>query len=387
MRILFVAPWIPAAVRPRSLALLRLLGADHDVHFLGLVHDPAEARLAELLPVSERTLVPNRRMGSMLRSFRALVTGRSLQQGYASPRSLSAAFERKLNEWRPDVVHLNVFRTVHLVEACGSTPVIVDLDEFRSEYYEQLASDDAGVAWRALGRVEARRMRAREDDLVRMRVPLMVSAPQTPGEERPNTFVVRSPCDFPVRHLSGQPEPIVLFVGRLSYEANVTGLLWFVRECWADIRRAVPDAKLRIVGTDPPRAVRALAGDGIEIHPNAPDVEPHYARAAVAIAPIFRGTGVQMKLIQSLSAGVPTVTTATVAARAGVQDGVQVRSADDPAGWVAAVCGLLGQGVAAERLAAGGREWAVAHHSSTAVRRQLDAAYASVVGDAVADSR
>ncbi|SCG18105.1 Glycosyltransferase involved in cell wall bisynthesis [Micromonospora echinofusca] len=378
MKILFVAPWIPASVRPRSLVILEMLAAEHDVRFLGLVHDEEEARLAELLPVKERTLVPNPRVGSMLRSARALGTGVSLQTGYASPKALTDALRRELDDFQPDVVHLNVFRTVHLVEACGSTPVIVDLDEFRSEYYEQLASHGPSPAWRALGRVEAPRMRAREDKLVGMGVPLMLSAPSLPGQERPNTFLVRSPCDFSVQRQAGPIAPTVLFVGRLSYEANVNGLMWFARECWQGIRDAVPDARLRIVGTDPPKAVQELVGNGIELHANAPAVEPHYTDAAVAIAPIFRGTGVQLKLIQAMSAGVPSVTTSMVADRAGVADGVHVRVADDRAGWIAAVSGLLSAPETAARLAANGREWVAAHHSSAAVRLQLQAAYASL---------
>lgn len=59
MKILFVAPWVPSQLRPRSLALLQMLAADHEVRFLSLVHDEAEARLADDLPVLDRTLVPN----------------------------------------------------------------------------------------------------------------------------------------------------------------------------------------------------------------------------------------------------------------------------------------------------------------------------------------
>jgi glycosyltransferase involved in cell wall biosynthesis len=381
MKILFVAPWVPAPIRPRSLALLRMLAADHEIRFMALVRHEAEAQLADALPVGKRLLVPHGRTGSMLKSLKALGTGVSLQQAYASPSGLSVSLAHQLAAWRPDVVHLNVFRTVHLVEECGPTPVIVDLDEFRSEYYEQLAAHGPNLAWQALGRIEAGRMRAREDDLVRTGVPIMLSAPQQPGHERPNTYLVRSPYDFvpppgSERVITGGP--VVLFVGRLTYEANVSGLLWFVRECWAGIRAAVPDARLRIVGTDPPRAIRALAGNGIEIRSNVPEVEPHYAAASVAIAPIFRGTGVQLKLIQALAAGVPTVTTGMVAWRAGVADGVQVRVADDPASWVDAVAALLRQPGEAGRLAANGRAWAVAHHSSAAVHRKLQAAYAAL---------
>jgi glycosyltransferase involved in cell wall biosynthesis len=376
MKVLFVAPWIPSAIRPRSLALLDMLAADHDVRFLALARHAAEAQRAYALPVARPTVVRNDLIGSMLRTLRALGSGVSLQQAYASPRALRLAFERELDAWQPDLVHLNVFRTVHLVESGAGTPVIIDLDEFRSEYYEQLAAHGPSLPWRALGRVEAGRMRAREDALVRMGVPMMVSAPLPPGQERPNTVVVRSPCDFPLRSARAAA-PIVLFVGRLTYEANVSGLAWFVRACWAGIRRAVPDATLRIVGSDPPRRIRSLLGDGVELYANVADVEPHYAAASVAIAPIVRGTGVQMKLIQALSAGVPTVATPAVAARAGVQDGVHVMVADDPDGWVAAVCHLLREGDSNDvlKLSTAGREWAVANHSSAAVRRQLAAAY------------
>jgi polysaccharide biosynthesis protein PslH len=383
MKILFVAPWIPSPTRPRSLAFLSMLADEHDVGFLGLVRHADEARLAGALPVERRTLVPNSRTGSMVRSLAALGTGRPLQQGYASPRGLRRAFDEILDRWRPDAVHLNVFRTVHLVEASRTTPLVVDLDEFRSEYYEQLGAHGPNLAYRALGRVEGPRMRSREEALVRAGVPLMVSAPSLAGEHRPNTYLVRSPCDFAMRTGPEPARPTVLFVGRLTYEANVSGLAWFVRRCWPEIRRAIPDAQLRIVGSSPPRAVRSLAGDDVAVQPDVADVEPHYAAASVAIVPIFRGTGVQMKLIQALMAGVPTVATTAAADRAGVRDGVHLRVADDRAGWIEAVTGLLGGGSPGRRLATAGREWAVAHHSPAAVRAQLNDSYAAATGHAV----
>lgn len=377
MKILFVAPWMPSTYRPRSLAFLEILAEEHEVAFLALTHDDNEVREAEALPVANRSLVPNTKAGAMVRSLRSLVTGQSLQTGYADPGGLRAELRRMLDEWKPDVVHLNVFRTAHLVEECGDVPVVIDLDEFRSEYYEQLAETGSNLAWRALGRVEQRRMKAREDKLVDMRVPIILSAPDLSGQERPGTFVVRSICDFPLQPHTAQA-PTVLFVGRLSYEANIEGLMWFVRDCWPGIRQAVPDARLRIVGQDPPRSVKALVGNGIELVANAPRIEPHYGDATVAIAPIFRGTGIQMKLIQALSAGVPTVTSDMVAARAGVRDGEHVRTAEDPQGWIAATAELLTTPRERERLAVNGREWAVANHSSAAVRGQLAVAYAAV---------
>lgn len=377
MKILFVAPWIPSKIRPRSLALLELLGTDHDIHFLGLTSSEEEVRQAQELPVERTVLVPRNRAASMLRTAAALPTRTSLQQAYASVPGLSAALSEELRQWRPDAVHLNVFRTVHLVERCAPVPVIVDLDEFRSEYYSQLA-ETAGLPWKLVGRIEASRMRAREDALVAMGVPLMVSAPFGPGEERPNTYVVRSPYDHPDAGNAHATERSVLFVGRLTYEANVAGLLWFIENCWPGVKKLVPDARLDIVGTNPPGSVQAHGGNGIEIHANVPDVTPYYHRAAVAIVPTWRGTGVQMKLIQALAAGVPTVATPEVARRAGVRHDHEVAVGADAQAWVAELAGLLNDPARGQRLSAAGKRWALDNHSSKAVRSQLAEAYSAL---------
>ncbi|RNL99060.1 glycosyltransferase [Micromonospora solifontis] len=321
--------------------------------------------------------MPRNRIPSMVRCAAALPTGTSLQQAYADVPQLSTALAGELRQWQPDVVHLNVFRTVHLVERCAPVPVIVDLDEFRSEYYHQLART-AGPKWKLVGRIEAPRMQAREDALVANGVPLMVSAPFGPGEERPNTYVVRSPYDHPEDGTPRATEPRVLFVGRLTYEANVDGLLWFLKNCWPEVRKLVPGAVLDIVGTDPPASVQAFRGSDVEIHANVPDVAPYYPRASAAIVPVWRGTGVQMKLIQALAAGVPTVTTPEVARRAGVRHDHEVVVGADARSWASELSGLLTDPARGQRLAAAGKRWALDFHSSNAVRDQLAAAYAAV---------
>jgi len=116
MKILFVAPWIPSSHRPRSLAFLEILAAQHEVAFLAMPHNEGEVERANSLPVADRTLVPNPRAGALTRSLKSLVTGESLQTGFANSKAFTAALRQKLADWRPDVVHLNVFRTAHLVE-------------------------------------------------------------------------------------------------------------------------------------------------------------------------------------------------------------------------------------------------------------------------------
>ena len=97
----------------------------------------------------------------------------------------------------------------------------------------------------------------------------------------------------------------VLFLGDLQFGPNITGLEWFLRECWGDVRAAVPDAKLRIVGRGLSEQNRATwAGiAGVEIVGFTTDIRGEYARAACTIAPIHWGGGTKIKVVESAALG------------------------------------------------------------------------------------
>ena len=57
------------------------------------------------------------------------------------------------------------------------------------------------------------------------------------------------------------PDPIVMFLGSMDWEANIDGVEYFCREMWPQIRAAVPNAIFRIVGRRPGSRVRRLASD------------------------------------------------------------------------------------------------------------------------------
>src|SRR5207253_629452 len=51
---------------------------------------------------------------------------------------------------------------------------------------------------------------------------------------------------------------VLAFLGRMDYFPNVDGVLWFAREVLPRIRRSVPEATFRIIGSNPTPAVRKL---------------------------------------------------------------------------------------------------------------------------------
>lgn len=101
-----------------------------------------------------------------------------------------------------------------------------------------------------------------------------------------------------------------LFAGVMDYKPNVDAVLWFVNNCWAEIKTKVPNAHLTIAGMNPETKIKALSKDSsIEITGFVDDILPFFHRADAFIAPFQIARGVQNKVLQAMSCGIAVVAT------------------------------------------------------------------------------
>jgi glycosyltransferase involved in cell wall biosynthesis len=105
-------------------------------------------------------------------------------------------------------------------------------------------------------------------------------------------------------------EKRILFIGTLTWEANVDGLLWFFKEIWPELKKE-GTLKLDIIGKNPdPRLIQAALGDdNVSFLGFIEDLEPYYLRSRVFIVPLRFGSGIKVKLLNAMYRGIPTVTT------------------------------------------------------------------------------
>ena len=85
---------------------------------------------------------------------------------------------------------------------------------------------------------------------------------------------------------------------------------------------------LRLVGSSAPSRVLALAGDGISVHADVPDVRPYLDAAAVFASPIRLGGGMRVKILEALTAGKAVVASPIALAGLAVRDGDEVLAAE-----------------------------------------------------------
>ncbi len=146
----------------------------------------------------------------------------------------------------------------------------------------------------------------------------------------------------------------VLFVGGYAHPPNLDAALWLAREIMPLVWQEAPEVHLVLAGSKPPPELLALADGRIEVPGWVSDLGPFYARAHLSICPVRYGAGVKGKIIESLQAGVPVVTTAVGNEGLGLRDGIEALVGDTPEALAAGALALLRDPVLCARLVEAG---------------------------------
>ncbi len=110
-------------------------------------------------------------------------------------------------------------------------------------------------------------------------------------------------------HGRSHTEPLIVMLANFGSAANLDAAERLVTDVLPVIREHVPDARLRLVGTDPRSQLNAFCGNGIELTGEVPDVVPYLDAADVIVCPRAAGGGVTMSLLEALRRGKAVVST------------------------------------------------------------------------------
>jgi sugar transferase (PEP-CTERM/EpsH1 system associated) len=390
-RLLYLAHRFPLPLdrgdRIRNFHVLEHLAADNDVS-LGCLCDepPAPADVRRLGAMTRRLAVrPVTRAGRMWHAGRSWLTGRSLSEGMFASPPLAADIAGWTSVEPFDAVVLSASSLSPYLQVPGlaDVPLVADLVDVDSQKFFDYAAVTRGPK-RWLYAAEARRVRAAEARLGRRAACLTVVSEREAAvyrrfDDLADVRVIPNGVTLPPRPAGPGAGAECLFVGVLDYPPNVDAVTWFARHAWRAVRAAVPSAEFTIVGRDPSRAVRALAGlPGVNVVGPVPEVAPYLERAAVVVVPLRVARGIQNKLLEALAAGKAVVASPEALAPLRLKDGRDVVRAETPAEWVVAVTRLLSDADVRRRLGKAGRAYVARHHGWAANLRAL--------GDAVREA-
>ena len=218
--------------------------------------------------------------------------------------------------------------------------------------WERYAVSGSNLAVRLVAKMEAERVKKYEKNVCR-KADLIFAAPNdidmlaVTGVEKKKfreTYHLGddSQLAFPSIEFK-KTEKKILYVGTLNWEANIDGLLWFIQEIWPKVLQRDSEIKLDIVGGNPDeRIVQACQlQNNIRLLGFVDDLEQCFVDSRVFIAPLRFGSGIKVKVLNSMCRGLPIVTTSVGAEGIAVKNMVHMVIADTVEGYFDGIIQLM----------------------------------------------
>ncbi|MBV8673784.1 MAG: glycosyltransferase [Acidobacteriaceae bacterium] len=259
-------------------------------------------------------------------------------------------FATKLQELLPahDGVLAHLIRTGSYLSDCKLPKVLEMTDAISLTYSRGSRLTQNGIVSALAYRWEARRLIRYERSIVdHFDLSILVSRVDRDFLLRPDSsasvYVCPNGVDASALPFQYRPDgATIIFIGNNTALHNVDGILYFVEEILPRVRSRNPRAQFKVIGRISDRLRRRLQREAkVIVTGSVQSVADEARSASVAVCPIRFGAGVQNKLLEYLSLGIPAVTSAIGQEGLAARDQVHLLLAETQDEWVDRVCELL----------------------------------------------
>lgn len=164
----------------------------------------------------------------------------------------------------------------------------------------------------------------------------------------------------------------IIFVGNMEYLPNAEAVDFIVEKLAPRILNEIRNVRFLMVGRKPRKL---LSTPGLVFTGIVQNVAQYLVASDVAIAPLLRGSGSRLKVLEYLSCGLPVVSTSVGVEGLKVENGVNVFIEDDMDKFHTKVIELLRDENLRTSLGSSGRELVVREYDWGVIGKKLSAAY------------
>jgi glycosyltransferase involved in cell wall biosynthesis len=201
---------------------------------------------------------------------------------------------------------------------------------------------------------------------------------QPEGAPLPRIEVIPQGVDqeyFQPAALQREPDTLVLS-GKMSYHANIRMVLHLVEEIMPKVWLKRPQVKVWIVGKDPSPEIQILTRDKrILVTGAVADLRPYLQKAAVAVAPICYGAGIQNKVLEAMACATPVIASPAAVSALQVKAGEDVMVASNPEEFAYEIIRILQDPIVANRVGLAGRQYVRNNHQWLSIVNRLESIY------------
>ena len=117
--------------------------------------------------------------------------------------------------------------------------------------------------------------------------------------------------------------PTFYHIGSMNWMPNEEGIRWFLKNVWDKVLEREPEAKLYLAGRNMPKWLQKKQKKNVFVVGEVPDAHEFVNEHNIAIVPLLSGSGMRIKIIESMALGKTVITTLVGA------EGIQYSEFDD----------------------------------------------------------
>lgn len=394
MKILFLTPYSPAnptfGGALRIYHVLNQLCKHHDVTVTGFCEPGETGDLERQIPaLKNKTHFIDQPYTDIRRKkdfVASLFSSHSHWYWSSQSRQLQETIDRLLAEDRFDVIQCEFPVMAHYR---FNSDAIKILDSHNVEYdnFQRMSKINRDPLRKLYYMYEAYKFKREEIEICRQQSAIFTTSKRDQeifDKDVPAVpkFVIPNGVDLEYFRTTGaEPEKnSLVFVGMMKYVPNYDGISFFLDEIFPLITSAIPDAKIYIIGKNPPASIVNRASKNIIVTGFVEDTRPYVDRASVYVVPLRMGGGTRLKVIEALAMKKAIVTTSIGCEGIDVKNGESVLIGDQPDTFAELVIKLLKNREYSNQLTRNGYELVHQKYGWDTIGRQLEGAYKVLAG-------
>ena len=265
--------------------------------------------------------------GILFGLLRAFFKGLPLQCGYFYNRKAAKKVDALIAKHQPDMLYGQLVRVAEYIRHID-IPKAIDYQDVFS-YGMKRRRDIASWMTRPVYNMEYQRLCRYEATVFdEFNIKTIISEPDRdliPHPKKDEILIIPNGVDHEFFQPQQQEKRYdIVFTGNMSYAPNVNAVEYLANEILPIVWKTLPEAKMYVAGATPDPKVKKAANDRIIVSGWLDDIRDAYAQSRVFIAPMRIGTGLQNKLLEAMSMGIPAITTPLANASLGAKPGEEI---------------------------------------------------------------
>lgn len=293
---------------------LRFLSKKHEIILCCLtdskIHPEAKVKLKEVC--SELHLFPLNKLKILGRLTFSLLSSKPFQVNYFFQKKIQNQIHEIIERSKPDHIFCQLIRTAEYVKNTYEIPKSLDYMDALSKGTQRRIKTEKFIR-KALFKEEHKRLSKYENLIFDYFDGHCIISEQDRNfikhPKKKNIEIISNGID----NEFFKPETThkkydLVFTGNMNYPPNSDGAIYIVKKIMPIVWKTHPNVNLIIAGVNDNPKVKALASVNVKITGWMDDIRSAYNESKIFVAPMLIGTGLQNKLLEAMSMGLPCIT-------------------------------------------------------------------------------